>query len=70
MLVYTGMARKLSSDDSAGVAEKLMELGNLTVAALGIGQVLSPAINIVAVIAGFIVLVGLYYVAIQVMKRE
>jgi hypothetical protein len=63
------MSRRLSSDESARLAEKLMELGNLTVAALGIGQVLSTNINIIAVVAGFVVQFGLYYAAIQIMKR-
>ncbi|MBZ0280291.1 MAG: hypothetical protein K8L97_06095 [Anaerolineae bacterium] len=62
------MAKKLKPDDLARIAEKLMELANLTIAALGIGQILSGHANLLAAIAGIVVFLGLYYSAFQVLK--
>jgi hypothetical protein len=64
------MAEKLSSDERSRVAEKLMELGNLIVGALVVGQILTDRRNVLAAIGGVIVFLGLYFVAIQIMKRR
>jgi hypothetical protein len=63
------MTRKLSSDERARVAEKVMELGNMIVAALVIGQLLIERKDPYVAGLGIAVFFGLYMVAYQIMKR-
>lgn len=67
--VFVMAVRKLSSDERARIAEKMMELANLTVAALGIGQILSREVQLFAAVCGIIIFLVLYYLAVQIMKR-
>lgn len=64
------MTRKLSSDERGRIAEKLMELGNLVLAALVVGQIISDRReNLVIAAVGIAIFVGLYFCGYQIMKR-
>lgn len=63
------MARKLSSDERARVAEKLMEIGNLVFAALVVGQILTNRHDLLAAGAGIGVFLLMYYVGVEIMRR-
>lgn len=63
------MARKLSQDERARIAEKIMEIGNLVLAALVVGQVLSSRIDLITATAGVGVFGLAYFVGYQIMKR-
>jgi len=68
-MLYGAMAQKLSSDERARIADKLMELGNLFLAALVVGQVLTDRKDLLAAGAGLVVFLGMYFIAVQIMKR-
>ncbi|HCS78756.1 TPA: hypothetical protein DIV55_03355 [Patescibacteria group bacterium] len=63
------MARRLSTDERTRIAEKLMELGNLTIAALGIGQILNRQTDLIAAGAGIGVFLLMYYIGIEIMRK-
>ena len=63
------MARRLSTDECTRIAEKLMELGNLTIAALGIGQILNRQTDLIAAGAGIGVFLLMYYIGIEIMRK-
>lgn len=64
------MVHKLSSDERGRIAEKLMELGNLVLAALVVGQIISERPeNLISAGVGIAIFVGLYFCGYQIMKR-
>jgi hypothetical protein len=64
------MAQKLSQDERARIAEKIMEVGNLILAALVVGQVLSDKVDVIAAFGGAFVFGIAYYVAYLIMTRR
>ena len=46
-----------------------MELGNLTIAALGIGQILNRQTDLIAAGAGIGVFLLMYYIGIEIMRK-
>ena len=64
------MARQLSMDQRGRIAEKLMDLGNIGVAALIFGQAISDiAFDLRLAVVGLVMLVILYVAALVLMRR-
>ena len=63
------VARKLSTDERSRIAEKIMEMGNLMLAALGVGQILSGRVDWIAAVGGIAAFALAYFVAYEIMKR-
>ena len=62
------MMRRLTKDNRGRIAEKFMEMGNLTFLGLVVTQLLQQEkLNLQAVLAGVVVLTGAYYLAYHLM---
>jgi len=65
------MVQKLTNDERARIAEKLMEWGNLVFVGLVVAQIIGErTIHLNAAIAGVFVFLGTYYLGVQIMKRR
>ena len=69
MLCCDHMAKPLAADDRRSIAEKIMELGNLTVAGFVIGQFVGvTGFNWWLAVIGLVLFVEFYAVAYWLMK--
>ncbi len=63
------MAKPLVQDDRRAIAEKVMELGNLILVALAIGQLLAlPKFNEMVAVFGIVLFIEAYFVAYMLMR--
>jgi hypothetical protein len=68
MLYSDCMANALTATERSKFAEKLMDLGNMILAALAIGQVLTERRDFIVAATGVVAFVLMYVIAYAIMK--